>query len=669
MQYYNSLFPPITSTLLPAFDAIPQSKNGYTNINNINYLKFPFYHSIANARHQYKSVVVSVTRADNNINPVDKKIFNAGHIFFKAVDKSPENQVITDQTGETYINIPSTYFINHDFAVASKSNLPLGQAEGKIAFTFADNKTYIVVAGQWAEINQDNYKYPSIEDLRYKVQLRLMPYEIRKKSDNVNWEALVGTTWKLIDEQFFKDNRDFVSEYSTVTTVDPSYKAKVELPGGGFKQFTVDGEFQPPVYNKDDNIVGDGINDSVNIITSSFFQFIGSYFNQYDMQETISKYKFIIKEKTKNNPLEEEIVDESETVIVPNPELPSIVWQNKVELENDKSYWVILETESKNGLKTATTYWTKAVYSKMSGSAGLELEPDNELGRIKVKIDGTQILFVPKDSEPTHVFIGGEEAKFTKDYVTSRDIELNTVSGEWCSQVKVRGITPNTGPFLTISSEEISPSVYTQYIYELSAVYYEQTIEYNSSDSQKFLDISNQDRYRIYIDTLNRLSIKDAYTQGSYLSSVPLKDIGTSNKYWLLSIADNRMQIEETSTSTQNTSLSFTRGDSVIDLKIENGRIVLDGGELGTVSKKYVNQFVWTKKILEYDVMDKESEQILQQDIVARFFNPATNQMEDFDKIGPEDEYYFYVGDNQGFLTLYAAQIKDGNNIPSYDNE
>ena len=667
MQYYNSLFPPITSISLPAFNTVPQSRNSYTNANEINFLKFPFYHSIANIRSQYNSIVMTIVRSDNNSNPVDKKIFNSGHIFFRAKDKRPENDVITDKTGETYLKLPVSYFLTYDSVANSLSALPAA-SDNSLGFVFDTKKAYIRKSGAWQEISEKNYNYPSLEDIGYKIQIRLMPYEVRQKaSDKKEWEALVNGNWLPINDAFFTKNRDFISEYSTITSVRPTYPPSLEIIGG-FKETSSNGAVQRPVYNPDDTIVGDGVNDSINILTSSFFEFTGSFFNQYDITETIARYKFIVRYKQTANPLADPIFDESPYVIVDTPESPTIKWQNKREYALGQFYWIELKIETKNGFTHSSIYWVEARYSKILGSAGLQIKPVPDTGKVEVLVDGTQILFIPENGERSHIFVGENEAKFVENYVTSRNINLSTASGQWCSQMKVSGVNPDGKVFLTIKTPDIDPSTPTQYVYELSAFYEEQIIEQTISTSKRMID-NVGDRFRIYVYNDNRITFKEIYTDSQYETQFPVKDAITPETYWMIKMINGRLSLESTTTVTENVSVDFARYNDFISMEVHEGRIVLEGDTVGKAEIKIFNQFTLKKTMLRYDSASKRTEEIISQSVVARFINPITNQFENFEKINENNDYYFYVGDNQGYLSFYVAQKKlDGTNIPSYEN-
>ena len=645
IQYYNNLFPPIVQSKLSAFSYVPREVNNDC-VEEDNYIKYYFSPSVANNRSQFKSALVRVIRGDNNKNIIDRRIYNIQQIPYM-------NGEIYQEGNEYYVKIPVKYLYNYETNCIGTSLdlLTTNVPTGSLGLTLNNKKCYVLLNKRWEEVNEDNFAYDKyvIDNTYFKIQIRLLPFDIRPKGGSFTEYQVKDDLgdWFDLNEQWLNNKRNFISEYSAVTYIKPVYKPKLSLVGR-FTSMLKDssGNYYYKQPSKEDGI---------NIISSSFYEFVGSYNNYRDIDETLSKYQFLLYDyKTR------EVIEKTEEKV---PTYGTINWKSMSDLSNGSKYWLELRGETLNGLKISTRYILEVSFTPIKTLIGFEVEGNADFAKNTIKLNGRQIRFVPKDDYEydevySHEF-NGEYTKIKGTYITEPDLDLIPEKAYWVGQSRVKGITPEVYGFVGDELPEDTSffRIYNDDVkYELRAVY---NRSFQPDGPSSYFYIKDRDglNYRCYVDGFSRIICLRTFDNVNPPEYYNLSDIGPdANLYWQLVVIKGRLSLRRYKSDeiegiefSDKIVLEKTYGEIGISVYYE--RLVIVGPHnYEDLIRKYTNQFELTK--ISSDGKQKA---------ISSFVNRDGTFGNDWKKITDEQEYYFYFGDYYGTPYLYSALLEGEN--------
>lgn len=295
------------------------------------------------------------------------------------------------------------------------------------------------------EISYDNdkkYYYFTINksiftqlDTPYKIQIRAVSTKASAMPSNIKGTAM---------NQWLKDNLDYFSEWSVVTTVMPIHPPRFGVQG-----------------------LDSG---KINSINSSGYSFVGFYEPQ-DMNkaETLSMYRMDIFEyKTYSDKSTWKLYATSGDRAIGAYEKPTITQVFDKDLTQGKEYVVALSIRTKNLFARTIYYQVRGEYPVLELFNTISAEDKADEGLIELTINAKQILMKPSSSTQVS-YIADDPAMSSEPYLTAShavikgDVHTNknftmiTDEGKWIIQTKVKIDQVHTSiksaynnPFITV---------------------------------------------------------------------------------------------------------------------------------------------------------------------------------------------------------------------------
>lgn len=385
MATIKTIYPPIVPSYLPAFDGVT------TN------LKFYFKPSIANAYSEIKGIHVTIAKMDTNRSMLSRTDY-------------PFDIMIIEPKDIQYDDVKKYYYFTIDRKIFTQLDTAY-----KIQIRAVESKA--------SAMPSKPIRPSGMSDDAWKNQLK---------------------SWNTQMNQWLKDNLDYFSEWSVVTTVMP---------------------IKPPSFGIQ------GLDDGkVNAINSSGFVFTG-YYNPQDINkaETLSMYRLDLFEyKNFDDKATWKLYATSGDKTIGAYEKPTINEVFDKDLEQGKDYVIAFSIKTKNLFTKTIYYKIRAEYPVLELFNTISAVGNKDEGLIELTVNAKQILMSPSkgstveyiaddpamSSEP---YLTASHAVIKGDIYTNKNFTMIADEGKWIIQTKVKIDEVHTdikkvydNPFITV---------------------------------------------------------------------------------------------------------------------------------------------------------------------------------------------------------------------------
>lgn len=634
MIYYSILYPPLLPITIPAFELKSNAK-----------WKLYFEPSVGNKISDFKGGFIRIRRAESEVS-IFVQSNSADSYFYDVIPfRNPFAEYIDPYNDSLSERQPTGY--------------PTGMPSVKyddIAKSYYVEIPHSIFSVERGHVNQ-----------RFKAQMMLTSDWI--KSANANGSGTISffnsdlQQYEPIDkETYFGGNlvEKGISEWSRVSLVSPVSVAEYNLI---FRR-----------YN------GENISD-IGYINSPILEFIGERRNAMPTSgvdgNSLKAYKISIYNSFENEP--GELVDSSGWIVgQENPNL-EIRWQNEIELEDKKYYFVKLEIQTIWDLRKE---FIQECYSNFEASlfqGEVKAINDHDKARVKIVITAKSPLTWGPSTSIGLDIVNNDFIKVNGDMSIEQGIDLTTKNGSFAGEMIVGNIEPirswqenpakyffrMSGPELSIHNpyqEEYLIFAHSLPISEVneSGIYEEDVIinpVLGSATSNKV--------FEGYMETSGEISTRevDAPISHNYLF---IRD--SQEKAWRITMSEDGVFLtarafeydESTDEEIRDIYLYDKHFGYIKKLSIEtNGKLILLNPAVKYDRKKsvkpmYINEFRFVKRVWGLQLGRKT---LIGQQTYKAYLTDFNRKLGNWMEISPLNQYYIYFASMKGQLFLYVKDL------------
>lgn len=637
MIYYSILYPPLLPITIPAFELNNPSTSARW--------KLFFEPSIGNKISDFKGGFIRIRRAESEVS-VFVQSNDADAYFY---DVLPFRNPFAEYHDPYDSNLdelqPSSY----------PANMP------SVKFDTTANSYYIDVPHGVFDINRGHINQ------RFKVQMMLTTDWIKSKNANGSGTISYYNTdlqdYEPIDKaSYFSGNlvEKGLSEWSRVTLVSPVPKAEYNLM---FRRFDT------------------GENDGIGYLNSPIIEFLGERRNVTPSSGTdgnaLKGYRITIYTSSEGKPSTE--VDSSGWIIgQENPNL-EIRWQNEVELEDKRYYFVKLEIQTVWDLRKE---FIEECYSNFEASlfqGTVRAVNDHDNARTKLIITAQSPLTWGAASRTEVDITNSGFIKMNGDVSIEQGIDLTTKNGSFAGEMIVANIEPiadweenparyffrMSGPELSIHNpyqEEYLMYAHSTPISETNeSGIYEEDVLINPIMSSPTSTLT----YETYMETNGEIATRPVEAPVSH-NYFFLRD--ESNKMWRVTLADDgafmtarAFEYDESTDEEVRPVYLFDKHFGYIRLLSIGltGRLALTGQAIKydrekNVKPMYINEFRLVKRIWGLELGRKT---LIGKQTYKSFFTDFNRKLGNWMPISPINQYYIYFASAKGQLFMYVKDL------------
>lgn len=637
MIYYSILYPPLLPITIPAFELNQPSSSARW--------KLFFEPSIGNKISDFKGGFIRIRRAESEVSVFVQSTSADSYLY----DLLPFRNPFAEYRD------PYNSSLNELQPTGYPSGMP------SVKFDTTANSYYIDIPhGVFSEARGHMNQ-------RFKVQMMLTTDWIKSKNTNGSGTISYYNTdlqaYEAIDKNtYFSGNlvEKGLSEWSRVTLVSPVPKAEYNLM---FKRFDT------------------GENDGIGYLNSPIIEFIGERRNAKPTSGTdgnaLKGYRISIYTSSEGKP--DTLVDTSGWIIgQENPNL-EIRWQNEIELEDKRYYFLKLEIQTVWDLRKE---FIEECYSNFESSlfiGHVRAVNDHDNARVKIVITAQSPLTWGHASRTELDITNSGFIKMKGDVQVEQGIDLTTKNGSFAGEMVVANIEPiahwEEDParyFFRMSGPELSihnpyQEEYLMYAHStpISAVnesgIYEEDVLINPIMSSPTSTLS----YETYMETNGEIATRPTESPVSH-NYFFLKD--PEDKTWRVTVADDgafmtarAFEYDESTDEEMRPVYLYDKHFGYIRLLSigTSGRLGLTGQAIkynrdNSIKPMYVNEFRLVKRVWGLELGRKT---LIGKQTYKSFFTDFNRKLGNWLPISPINQYYIYFASTKGQLFMYVKDL------------
>lgn len=637
MIYYSILYPPLLPITIPAFEYnVPSTSARW---------KLYFEPSIGNKISDFKGGFIRVRRAESEVSVFVQS--NSADSYFY--------DVIPFRNPFAEYRDPYSSSLNELQPTGYPATMPAVKFD-ETAKSYYIDIPHSIFSKDRGHLNQ-----------RFKVQMMLTTDWIKSKNANGSGTISYYNTdlqaYEAIDKTtYFGGNlvEKGLSEWSRVTLVSPVPRADYGL-----------------MFER----IETGRTDEIGYLNSPIIEFIGERRNVIPTSGTdgnaLKGYRISIYTSSESKP--DILVDSSGWIIgQENPNL-QIRWQNEIELEDKKYYFIKLEIQTVWDLRKE---FIEECYSNFEASlfiGTVRAVNDHDNARTKLIITAQSPLTWGPASKTELDITNSGFIKMKNDVSVEQGIDLTTKNGSFAGEMVVSNIQPITnweenpsryffrmsGPELSIHNpyqEEYLMYAHSTPISEVNdSGIYEEDVIINPIMSSPTSTTS----YEAYMETNGEIATRPSESPISH-NYFFIRD--PEDKMWRATVSDDGVfstarafEYDESTDEEVRPVYLFDKHFGYIRLLSigTNGRLALSGQAIKydrrkNVKPMYINEFRLIKRIWGLELGRKT---LIGKQTYKSFFTDFNRKLGNWLPITPINQYYIYFASAKGQLFMYIKDL------------